>query len=130
MKFLSAETPLFQGAGMLAEALQREIAEYFRNPAVRFQLPLSPVGTPFQRRVWKRLQSIPAGTTLTYGALARELASGARAVAAACRANPIPLLIPCHRVVAQEGVGGYMGTTEGEAVIIKQWLLQHEGVLR
>ncbi len=129
VEFICADVPLRQEASGFAGVLQRELAEYFLNPAVQFHTPLTPGGTPFQRRVWERLRLIPAGTVLSYGELARELASGARAVAAACRANPIPLLIPCHRVVASDGVGGYMGATEGQAVMIKQWLLHHEGAL-
>lgn len=66
---------------------------------------------------------------MRYGELAEKLASGPRAIAAACRTNPIPILIPCHRVVAKAGLGGYMGETEGEALSIKQWLLQHEGAI-
>jgi methylated-DNA-[protein]-cysteine S-methyltransferase len=64
---------------------------------------------------------------LRYGELAKVLDSGARAVAAACRANPLPILIPCHRVVSHKGLGGYMGQVEGKEVAIKQWLLHHEG---
>lgn len=86
-----------------------------------------PQGTPFQRRVWRALQGISPGSVLTYGALARQLGSSARAVANACRANPLPIIIPCHRVVAARGVGGYLGETVGEAIAIKRWLLHHEG---
>ena len=73
------------------------------------------------------MRRIPIGQVVTYGELAKALDSSARAVAGACRANPIPILIPCHRVVAATGLGGYMGETGGEALAIKQWLLQHEG---
>lgn len=89
--------------------------------------PCRPEGTAFQHRVWEQLRRIPIGQAVTYGELARTLDSSARAVAGACRANPIPILIPCHRVVAATGLGGYMGETGGEALAIKQWLLQHEG---
>lgn len=89
--------------------------------------PFRPEGTAFQRRVWQQMRRIPTGQVVTYGELAKVLHSSARAVAGACRANPIPILIPCHRVVAATGLGGYMGETGGEALAIKQWLLQHEG---
>lgn len=113
----------------MACQVQQDLADYFLNPGSQLQAHLTPAGTPFQQRVWARLREIPVGTTLSYGELADELASGARAVAAACRANPIPLLIPCHRVVAHAGLGGYMGATAGDALNIKQWLLRHEGAL-
>lgn len=103
------------------------LREYFDNPRSVPLIPLAPDGTPFQQRVWQVLQEIPCGETLTYGALARRLQSSARAVAGACRANPIPILIPCHRVVAVHGMGGYMGQRAGVAMGIKQWLLRHEG---
>lgn len=83
-------------------------------------------GTPFQQRLWRELTRIPFGETRSYGELAKKLHSSARAVASACRRNPLPLLVPCHRVVAKNGPGGFMGKTDGPALAIKQWLLQHE----
>lgn len=109
------------------EVICSRINRYFSATAVSPGLSLSPRGTPFQQRVWKRLQGIPSGEVMTYGALAQALNSSARAVAGACRANPIPILIPCHRVIAAHGLGGYAGETTGQAVAIKEWLLQHEG---
>ncbi|TAN47241.1 MAG: methylated-DNA--[protein]-cysteine S-methyltransferase [Methylococcaceae bacterium] len=91
-----------------------------------WNVPLNPVGTDFQRRVWQRLADIPLGTVVSYGQLAREMGSGARAIAGACRANPYPLVIPCHRVVAAHGLGGYCGATDGGWLDIKRWLLAHE----
>ena len=87
---------------------------------------LAPQGTEFQRRVWDALLEIPPGQTRTYGELARDLRSSPRAVGGACRRNPIPLLIPCHRVVAANGVGGFAGQTSGRWMDIKRWLLSHE----
>ncbi len=84
-------------------------------------------GTLYQQKVWQALQRIPVGEVRTYGELARELGSCARAVAQACRANPLPILIPCHRVVSATGLGGYMGKTYGPELEIKRWLLHHEG---
>lgn len=85
-------------------------------------------GTPFQVKVWKALRAIPAGQVLTYGELAKRLDTSARAVGNACRKNPIPVVIPCHRVVAASGIGGYAGATHGNLFAIKRWLLQHEGM--
>jgi len=85
-------------------------------------------GTPFQLRVWWALLNIPLGSTVTYGELARQLRASPRALAAACRANPCPVLIPCHRVVAQNGLGGYAGAGTGPLLAVKRWLLCHEGV--
>ncbi len=112
------------------DAAAREVLDqlfhYFENPDWRFELRLEMRGTPFQRRVWQALRGIPSGSTCSYGELARELGSSARAVGGACRRNPIPIVVPCHRVVAAGGVGGFMGQRDGEALAIKQWLLDHE----
>jgi len=102
------------------------IQEWLAGGAWPEGLPLAPQGTPFQQRVWQRLQQIPPGRRVTYGELAEELGTGARAVGGACRANAIPLLIPCHRVVAANGDGGFAGHTRGRWLEIKRWLLQHE----
>lgn len=110
---------------LAAEAV-RQLRKYFREPRRTFNLPLAPQGTYFQQRVWQNLQRIPAGATSSYIALARRIRSGARAVGGACRANPIPIVIPCHRVVAVNGMGGFMGDRQGHALRIKQYLLDHE----
>jgi methylated-DNA-[protein]-cysteine S-methyltransferase len=104
----------------------RTLQQYFRNARVRLDLPLSPAGTPFQQRVWRALRRIPPGQVRSYGELARSLGTSARAVGGACRANPIPILIPCHRVVSAAGEGGFMGKTAGRAMAVKRWLLRHE----
>ncbi len=88
--------------------------------------PLAPAATPFQQRVRAALIAIAPGCRMTYGELARFLGSSARAVGGACRANPIPLLVPCHRVVAACGVGGYAGAVDGPRLEFKRWLLAHE----
>jgi methylated-DNA-[protein]-cysteine S-methyltransferase len=105
------------------------IQAYLEDPKHKFDLALILEGTPFQHRVWRALQAIPSGSTMTYGALAQEIGSGARAVGNACRANPCPLIVPCHRVVAVSGLGGFAGERGGEKLEIKRWLLRHEGVL-
>lgn len=101
---------------------------YFADPTLPLEVPLVPVGTAFQQRVWAALRQIPPGTTWTYGELARRLNSAPRAVGQACRRNPIPIVIPCHRIVARDGAGGYSGATSGPELTIKHWLLAHEGV--
>ena len=83
-------------------------------------------GTTFQRRVWRALRRIPFGETRTYGELADSLKTSPRAIGNACRNNPVPVIVPCHRVVSKQGAGGFCGETEGSMLNIKQWLLAHE----
>lgn len=106
--------------------ITQQLQTYFQHPSHIFTLKTNPHGTPFQQRVWQALTQIPAGTTLTYGELAKKLKSSPRAVGQACRRNPIPVIIPCHRVVGATSIGGYAGETQGEIADIKQWLLRHE----
>lgn len=98
-------------------------------PDLAFDIELQAQGTAFQKTVWQALRRIPAGQVLSYGELAQQLNTSARAVGGACRANPVPLIIPCHRIVARDGVGGFAGSAEGSLVNIKRRLLEHEGVL-
>ena len=105
----------------------RAIERYFTHPGRPVTVPLAPAGTPFQQRVWSALQAIPAGETRTYAGLAAQLDSGARAVGNACRRNPVSILVPCHRVVAAGGMGGYGGRTDTRGIWRKHWLLAHEG---
>lgn len=102
---------------------------YFRDPAHVPQVTLRLAGTAFQKRVWQALRRIPPGETRTYGELAREFGTSARAVGNACRANPVPVVIPCHRVVAVNGLGGFAGDRDGRLVAVKRWLLGHEGIV-
>ena len=109
---------------VLAEA-QRQLLEYFEGERVEFDLPLELVGTPFQRRAWLALASIPYGTTISYGEQARRLGHprAARAVGAANGRNPIPIVLPCHRVIGADGsLTGFGGGLE-----TKQALLELEG---
>jgi methylated-DNA-[protein]-cysteine S-methyltransferase len=111
----------------LTTQVANQITAYFANAHNDFNLPLIYKGTPFQRRVWQAISAIPCGRVLTYGEIALQIGSGARAVANACGANNLPLVIPCHRVVAKNGLGGFMqGSKDGAK--IKKWLLKHEGV--
>lgn len=112
-------------AGAAARAA-REIARYLADGSYRMRIPVAADGTDYQRRVWQALTRIPAGQTTTYGELARRIGGSARSVAMACRDNPIALVVPCHRVLARNGLGGYMGATAGRRLEIKRWLLEHE----
>lgn len=113
---------------LLARAA-RELDHYLEDPDFRFTVPLAPRGTDFQQRVWRALRDIPAGAPSTYGNVARTVESAPRAVGQACGANPIALLIPCHRVIGTQGnLGGFMHAQDGDPVAIKRWLLAHEGV--
>jgi methylated-DNA-[protein]-cysteine S-methyltransferase len=112
----------------VAERACRQLERYLNDPHWRFTLPLAPSGTVFRRRVWDALARIPVGESRTYGELARRLHTAPRAIGGACGANPIALVIPCHRVVGSQGsLGGFMGVTEGDPIAIKRWLLAHEG---
>lgn len=97
---------------------------YFDGDARAFDLPLEPHGTPFQRAAWQRLRAIPRGQTVTYGALADELGTVARALGQACARNPIPILIPCHRVRSRAGSAEHFSFADG--VRTKTWLLDLE----
>ncbi len=102
-----------------------ELQAYFDGvlPACRFSLPLAPPGTAYRRRVWAALADIPSGQTRTYAEIAAQAGGAPRSVGQAVGANPIPILIPCHRVVAADGPGGYSG---GDGLITKQYLLDLE----
>jgi methylated-DNA-[protein]-cysteine S-methyltransferase len=114
------ETPL------LSEA-KAQLNAYFDGSRKDFSLPLRPYGSQFQQDVWKEMLNIPYGKTMTYGEMAKKLKSAAQAIGGACGRNPIPIIIPCHRVLASGGkLGGY--TADG-GVEIKQALLQLEGAL-
>ncbi|MEQ1813094.1 MAG: methylated-DNA--[protein]-cysteine S-methyltransferase [Candidatus Nitrotoga sp.] len=123
----------FLGAGAAAPAhtpLAREVcqqlAAYFSDAAFQFDLPLHLTGTAHQTKVWQAIRDIPAGRTRQYGELATLLHSSARAVGGACGTNPIPIVIPCHRVLSKSGLGGFMQQHNGSALDIKRWLLNHE----
>jgi methylated-DNA-[protein]-cysteine S-methyltransferase len=124
--YLPGDTEELRARSPLAAEALRQLRRYFRDARHVFTLPLAPAGSEYQRRVWSALRRIPAGTTLSYGTLAARLGSSARAIGGACRANPISLVIPCHRVVSRNGLGGFMGATAGRSLDIKQWLLAHE----
>ena len=109
------------------QIMAKQISAYFNHVKHDFKPPVNQHGTPFQQRVWQAISAIPCGQVLTYGQLAAQVGSGPRAVANACGANNLPLIVPCHRVVAQNGIGGFMqGNPDG--LKVKKWLLKHEGL--
>lgn len=111
---------------LVAEGV-RQLQAYFRDAAFQFDLPLAATGSPFRRRVWRAIQRIPSGETRSYGQLARELVSSPRAVGQACGDNPLPIIVPCHRVLASGGkLGGFAHTQDTVLLDIKRWLLAHE----
>lgn len=109
--------------------ITNELFAYFENAHHPLKVPVNPSGTAFQQKVWTYLQTIPCGTVITYGELAKKLESSPRAIGQACRNNPIPVIIPCHRVVSANGMGGYAGATDGKLLAMKKWLLQHENAI-
>lgn len=114
----------------LAERAVRQLERYRDDPDAKFDLPLLIEGTEFQRRVWDAMCAIPRGRTLTYGEMARKLGAAdfdaARVVGQACGDNRLPIVIPCHRVVAADGIGGFGHATDGFLLEAKRWLLMHE----
>ena len=115
-----------EGDHPLLDQAQAQLGEYFAGKRETFDLPLAPRGTPFQREVWSALRQIRAGTTTSYGTLAARIdrPKAVRAVGHANGANPISVIVPCHRVIGSTGaLTGYGGGLER-----KRWLLAHEGV--
>ncbi|AHG88330.1 Methylated-DNA--protein-cysteine methyltransferase [Gemmatirosa kalamazoonensis] len=114
-------------ASRTLDAARVQLAEYFAGARTTFELPLAPRGTPFQRRVWMALRDIPYGRTISYLDLARRVGDvrATRAVGAANGRNPLPIVVPCHRVIGTDGsLTGF-----GGGIARKQWLLAHEGAL-
>ena len=120
---IAAPAPHNDDSPLLNRAVH-QLNAYFFCQLRHFDLPLAPHGTAFQRAVWRQMQAIPYGDTRTYGEIARWLRSAPRAVGRACGRNPIPIVIPCHRVVASGGIGGYSGDGGTDT---KTWLLELEG---
>ena len=116
---------VYDESALLREAA-RQLAEYFAGTRETFDLPLAPKGEPMEQQVWKLMAAIPYGETRRYGELARELDVEAQAIGEACGRNPLPIFIPCHRVVAHNGLGGYSG---GHGIETKRRLLVLEGAL-
>lgn len=126
IQFLPSSTRLLAAQNPIVHQFAIKIQKYFCNPKFQFKLPTQIKGTPLQQKIWKMLQKIPCGKTVTYGELAQKIGTHPRVIGNACRRNPIPIVIPCHRVVAATGFGGYCGKTCSDFLKIKKWLLMHE----
>ena len=124
--FLPTDTPLRRATNAVAVCASEQVLAYVEDPARPIDLPLTVEGSEFQRRVWEAICQIPSGATRTYGDIAAELGSTARAVGQACGDNRLPLAIPCHRVVAAQGMGGFAHRTDDTMLRVKRWLLAHE----
>ena len=111
----------------LAERACKQIERYLDDPRYKFTLPFDYIGTEFQCTVWRAISKIYSGKTNTYSDIARVIKSAPRPVGGACGRNRLPLIIPCHRVLATGGIGGFMHARGGEPINIKTWLLRHEG---
>ncbi|WP_419903180.1 methylated-DNA--[protein]-cysteine S-methyltransferase [Kiloniella sp.] len=129
LNWVDSSTPLNKDETPLLLRVKEQILEYFEGKRTSFDdLPLHPKGTQFQQNVWKALYDIPYGKVKTYGDIAREVTSVARAVGGACGANPIPIIIPCHRVIAgNQNLGGFSGGQKGQGSTSKKELLLIEG---
>ncbi len=112
-----------------AELAAGQVARYLADPDFAFSLPLAEVGSAYQRRVWEAIAGIARGSVRTYGQVAKHIGSAPRAVGQACGANWFPLVIPCHRVTAAGGLGGFSNQDDenGFHLSVKRWLLTHEG---
>lgn len=131
----------FQVPSPLLIEAKKQLDAYFDGDLESFDLPLDPSGTVHQQKVWDAMQTIPYGETETYGDIAQQLTSSAQAVGGACGRNPIPILIPCHRVVSRAGkLGGYSGdgglytkrallVLEGALTVEQGYALEHAGAL-
>lgn len=124
--FLPLSEPASPARDALARQVCEQIAAYLRDLDFVFDLPLDAAGTAHQAKVWKIMSGIPRGKVTTYGEIAALIGSSPRAVGQACGSNPIPIIIPCHRVVSRSGMGGFMHQSGGDALTIKHWLLRHE----
>ena len=128
--FLPKSAEALEPRNRLAARACAQIERYLGDSEFRFDLPLASQGTPFQRRVWRQISAIDAGRTRSYGEIACELGSSPRAVGQACGANPVLLVVPCHRVLAAGGLGGFAHHEGGFHIAVKRWLLAHEGSAR
>jgi methylated-DNA-[protein]-cysteine S-methyltransferase len=119
-------------ATAVGRELARQVKAYLKSPKHTFDIALVRRGSAHQEKVWAAISAITPGTVLTYGDVARQVRSAPRAVGQACGANWFPLVIPCHRVIAVGGIGGFARSADGGGdgfhIGIKRWLLKHEGV--
>lgn len=125
MRLLSMELPASCSDNPFVQQVARQVAQYLQDATVPLDFPYLLQGTLFQKRVWQAMVEIPLGKVWTYSELAERVRSGPRAVANVCGANHLTLVVPCHRIVAKSGLGGFM-QGDAKGLEIKRWLLQHE----
>ena len=128
IEFLPLHQTAKASAHALAKETVRQLDAYFHEPMFHFDLPISMSGSVHQQAVWQAIAAIPSGKVLTYSDIAKRLHSSPRAVGNACGRNPLPIIIPCHRVVGKYGLGGFNRDDTGLMLDIKRWLLKYEGV--
>ena len=126
IKYLPLSAQTIPPRTPLAERAAKQLERYRDDPDTAFDLPLLIEGSELQRGVWDAMCAIPRGRTRTYGELARELGADARAIGQCCGDNRLPIVIPCHRVVAADGIGGFGHAASGYLLEAKRWLLMHE----
>jgi len=129
--YLDSDAATRTPADRLARETCAQIRAYLRDPKHSFDLPFVLRGSEFERKVWSAIGRIASGSTCTYGEIAARLATAPRPVGRACGSNPVPLIVPCHRVIAANGaLGGFMHSRAAASLAIKHWLLRHEGCRR
>lgn len=126
IEFLGPDLTDLKPTQPLAAVVVKQLHAYFKQPNFVFDIPVQLNTGKFQQQVLHQLQQIPRGEVISYGVLAKQLKTCAQAIGQACRRNPIPIVIPCHRVVAKDHLGGFSGARDGAMLDIKRWLLQHE----
>ncbi|WOV91557.1 MAG: methylated-DNA--[protein]-cysteine S-methyltransferase [Candidatus Zeuxoniibacter abyssi] len=128
LHYLPLKTAELPPQNMLAQEVAKQIKFYLNKPKHLFDLFLYPADTPHRRKVREAVSAVKSGGTATYLDIARKVGSSPRAVGGACRENNVPLFVPCHRIVAVGGLGGFMGGNGKHRLDIKRWLLKHESV--
>ena len=126
IEFLANSKKPTQIKDAISKKTKLQLQTYFKNPDHHFDLPIKLDGTNFQKKVWRELQKISVGQIRTYADIAKKLKTSPRAVGNACRSNPLPIIIPCHRIVSKNGLGGFAGKQTGRLINIKKFLLTHE----
>lgn len=129
IELLASKAPSNSRLNKFAKEAREQVKAYLKNSAFKFDLPIDINGSAYRQQVWSEIAKIPAGETRTYGDIAVLMGSSARAVGGACGDNVLPILIPCHRVVARADLGGFMHSSRGFSLKVKWWLLNHEGGL-
>ena len=124
--YLPRKTPPLPPQNYLAAEVAKQLCAYLANPRHCFDVPLYPAATAHQQKARRHILQVPSGKTATYKTIAALINSSPRAIGGACRANAVPLMVPCHRIVATNGIGGF-GGGKRDMPQMKKWLLRHEG---